>query len=153
MNLIPISQREIPGEEDKIGQNQGYLPGETGRRPSKKKREKKLGVCPGRQKSGETGKRHGFLKVVTVNGPGDTGRQFEVKSSEFFSGETGKRHRFLKVVTVNRSGETGRQFEVKFSEFFFSGETGKRLGILKVVTVNRSGETGRRVWLKKFRNL
>ena len=84
MNLMSISQREIPGEEDKIGQNQGYLPGETGRRPSKKKREKKLGVCPGRQKSGETGKRHGFLKVVTVNRSGETGRQFEVKFSENF---------------------------------------------------------------------
>ena len=46
MDLMPISQREIPGEEDKIGQNQGYLPGETGRRPSKKKREKKIGGMP-----------------------------------------------------------------------------------------------------------
>ena len=51
MDLMPISQREIPGEEDKIGQNQGYLPGEIGRRPSKKKREKNGGM-PGPTKIG-----------------------------------------------------------------------------------------------------
>ena len=33
---------------------------------------------------GKTGKRHEFLKVVTVNRSGETGRQFEVKFSENF---------------------------------------------------------------------
>ena len=51
MDLMPISQREIPVEEVKIGENQGYLPGETGRRPSKKKREK-IGGMPGLTKIG-----------------------------------------------------------------------------------------------------
>ena len=60
MDLMPISQREIPGEEDKIGQNQGYLPGEIGRRPSKKKREKKLGYARADKNREKPGNDMGF---------------------------------------------------------------------------------------------
>ena len=75
MDSVPISQREISGKEDEIDQNRGYLPGETGRRLSKKNEKKNWGYARA-NKSGETGKRHEFLKVVTVNRSGETGRRF-----------------------------------------------------------------------------
>ena len=63
--------------------------------------------------SGETGKRHRFSEVVTVNRSGETGRRFGKIFSEFFLGETGRRNEFFKVVSVNRSGETGRGVWIK----------------------------------------
>merc|ERR1712055_790517 len=92
---------------------------------------------------GEIGKRHGFLKVVTVNQSGETGRQFGVKFSEIFFGrnrETTWNVESGHCKPIGRNRETVRG---KIFRNIFSGETGKRHRILNVVTVNRSGENGR----------